>query len=89
LLRSWKLRANQTWLRRIGRQVIPLAEAGITARGATSYKKALGELISLYQDELAGQGLYEQRKATGDRIQQLQQQIEAWQALLDKLGRNE
>jgi hypothetical protein len=25
----------------------------------------------------------------GDRIQQLQQQIEAWQALLDKLGGNE
>jgi predicted LPLAT superfamily acyltransferase len=25
----------------------------------------------------------------GDRIQQLQQQIEAWQALLEKLGGNE
>jgi hypothetical protein len=28
-------------------------------------------------------------QAKGDRIQQLQQQIEAWQALLEKLGRNE
>jgi len=26
---------------------------------------------------------------TGDRIQQLQQQIEAWQALLEKLGASE
>ncbi len=43
------------------------------ARGATSDKKALGELISLYQDELVGRGLYQQREATGDRIQQLQQ----------------
>ncbi|MBD1933351.1 MULTISPECIES: hypothetical protein [Cyanophyceae] len=28
-------------------------------------------------------------QAKGDRIQQLQQQIEAWQALLEKLGANE
>jgi hypothetical protein len=47
---------------------------------------ALRQLIDLSRDELAGQGLYQQRKAKSDRIQQLQQQIEAWQALLEKLG---
>jgi hypothetical protein len=29
------------------------------------------------------------KSTQGDRIQQLQQQIEAWQALLDKLGGSE
>jgi hypothetical protein len=29
------------------------------------------------------------KSGEGDRIQQLQQQIEAWQALLEKLGENE
>jgi len=37
------------------------------------------------RDELAGRGLYQGRKAEGDHIQQLQQQIEAWQTLLEKL----
>jgi hypothetical protein len=50
---------------------------------------ALRQLIDLSRDELAGQELYQQRKAEGDRIQQLQQQIEAWQALLVKLAGNE
>ncbi len=50
---------------------------------------ALRQLIDLSRDELAGRGLYQQRNAQGDRIQQLQQQIEAWQALLEKLGGNE
>jgi hypothetical protein len=55
---------------------------------------ALQQLIDLSRDELAGRELYQQRKAEGDspsgdsfasRIQQLQQQIEVWQALLVKL----
>ncbi|MBD1889703.1 hypothetical protein [Coleofasciculus sp. FACHB-SPT9] len=47
---------------------------------------ALEQLIDLSRDELAGRGLYQQRKAEGDRIDQLQQQIEAWQAMRSKLG---
>ncbi|MBD2087892.1 hypothetical protein [Coleofasciculus sp. FACHB-542] len=50
---------------------------------------ALGQLIELSRDELAGRGLYQQHKAEGDRIYQLQQQIEAWEALLEKLVGNE
>ncbi|MEW6498017.1 MAG: hypothetical protein AB1589_36780 [Cyanobacteriota bacterium] len=50
---------------------------------------ALRQLIDLSRDELAGQGLYQQRKAKSDRIHQLQQQIEAWEALLEKLAGNE
>jgi len=46
-------------------------------------------MISRCQDELEGRRQYEQQQAEGDRIQQLQQQIEAWQALLEKLGGNE
>ncbi|MEW6490928.1 MAG: hypothetical protein AB1589_00020 [Cyanobacteriota bacterium] len=51
----------------------------------------------MYRDELAGRGLY-QRKAKGDspesdsfasRRQQLEVQIEAWEALLKKLYRFE
>ncbi|MEW6498729.1 MAG: hypothetical protein AB1589_40450 [Cyanobacteriota bacterium] len=41
------------------------------------------------RDELEGKGLFQGREATGDRIQQLQQQIEAWEALLEELGGNE
>lgn len=49
------------------------------------------------KDELEGKGLFAQRQAEGDpqggraslRIQQLQQQLEAWEALLEKLGGNE
>jgi hypothetical protein len=33
-----------------------------------------------------GQGLYQQRKAEGDRRQQLGQQIKVWEALLKKLN---
>lgn len=51
---------------------------------------ALRQLIDLSRDELAGQGLYQQGKTQGDLIQLLQQQIEGWQALLEKLeGVNE
>lgn len=46
---------------------------------------ALRQLIALSRDELAGRELYQQRRTEGERIQQLQQQIEAWQALLEKL----
>ncbi|WP_374877735.1 hypothetical protein [Microseira sp. BLCC-F43] len=41
------------------------------------------------RDELEGKGQFEQCQAKGDRIQQLQQQIEAWEAMLEKLGGNE
>ncbi|MBD2126684.1 hypothetical protein NDI39_05970 [Microcoleus sp. ZQ-A2] len=54
-------------------------------RNCRSYPKVLNQQIALARDELAGRGLYQGRKAQGDRIQQLQQQIEAWQALLEKL----
>jgi hypothetical protein len=40
----------------------------------------------LNRDELEGNGLFQGQEAKSDRIQQLQQQIEAWQALLEKLG---
>jgi hypothetical protein len=43
----------------------------------------------LNRDELEAKGLFQGREVTSDRIQQLQQQIEAWQALLEKLGGNE
>jgi len=56
--------------------------------GEDNAGKALEELISLYRDELAGRGLY-QRKAKGDRRQQLEVQIEAWEELLKKLYRFE
>ncbi|NEQ18599.1 MAG: hypothetical protein F6K28_00250 [Microcoleus sp. SIO2G3] len=42
----------------------------------------------MYRDELAGRGLH-QRKAKGNRRQQLEVQIEAWEALLKKLYRFE
>lgn len=40
------------------------------------------------RDELEGQGQFEQCQVESDRIQQLQQQIEAWEALLEKLKAN-
>jgi hypothetical protein len=43
----------------------------------------------LNRDELEGKGLFQGQEATSDRIQQLQQQIETWQALLEKLAGNE
>jgi hypothetical protein len=39
----------------------------------------------LYRDELARQGLYKQHKAKGDRIQQLEREIEIWETLIAKL----
>lgn len=46
------------------------------------------------RDELEGKGLFQERKVISnndalppcDRIQQLQRQIEVWEALLEKLG---
>lgn len=58
----------------------------LTEDDKASIIAALRQLINLSRDELAGQGLYQQCKAKGDRIQQLQQQIEVWQPLLEKLG---
>jgi hypothetical protein len=51
----------------------------------------------LSKDELEGKGMFAQRQAEGDpqsgrallRMQQLQQEIEVWEALLEKLGGNE
>jgi hypothetical protein len=52
-----------------------------------SYRKALSQQIAFGKDELTGQGLfYQQRKAEGDRRQQLEQQIELWEVLLKKLN---
>jgi hypothetical protein len=58
-------------------------------RNCRSYPKVLNQQIALARDELAGRELYQGRKAESDRIQQLQQQIEVWQALLQKLAGNE
>ncbi len=46
-------------------------------------------MITRCQEELAGQGGFARQQVDSDRIQQLQQQIEAWQALLEKLGGTE
>jgi hypothetical protein len=46
----------------------------------------LGQQIELAKDELAGQGLYEGKKAEGDRRHELEQQIRIWAALLEKLS---
>ncbi|HBE35086.1 MAG TPA: hypothetical protein DD990_28240 [Cyanobacteria bacterium UBA11368] len=59
------------------------------SRNCRSYPKVLQGQIALARDELAGRGLYLGRKATGSRIEQLQQQIEAWEAMLEKLGGSE
>jgi hypothetical protein len=56
-------------------------------RNYRSYPKVVSQQLALARDELAGRGLYQGGKAQGDRIQQLQQQIEAWETLLEKLGR--
>jgi hypothetical protein len=50
-----------------------------------NYRKVLSQQIALARDELTGQGLYQQRKAEGDRSQELEQQIETWKELLQKL----
>jgi hypothetical protein len=50
-----------------------------------NYRKVLSQHIALARDELAGLGLYQQRKAEGDRRQQLEQQIKVWEVLLEKL----
>jgi hypothetical protein len=40
----------------------------------------------LSKDELEGKGLFVGCKAKGDRRQQLEGQIEVWEALVEKLG---
>jgi hypothetical protein len=40
----------------------------------------------LSKDELEGKGLFFGCKAKGDRRQQLEGQIEVWEALVEKLG---
>jgi hypothetical protein len=50
-----------------------------------SYRKVLSQQIALARDELTGQGFYQQRKAEGDRRQELEQEIETWKRLLQKL----
>jgi hypothetical protein len=51
-----------------------------------NYRKVLSQQIALARDELAGLGLYQQRKAEGDRRQELDRQIEVWEVLLKKLN---
>lgn len=46
-------------------------------------------MIGMASDELAGRGLYHRRKAKGDRRQQLEQQIEVWERLIQKIGGHE
>ena len=46
----------------------------------------LEQSIALAREELAGRGLFLKRKAKGDRIQLLKNQIMEWETLLEKLG---
>ena len=42
-------------------------------------------VIGMNRDELEGKGLFKGRKAKSDRRQQIEQQIEAWESLIEKL----
>ena len=55
----------------------------LTEDEQTQLIAALQQLISEARDKLINQEI------EGERIPQLQQQIEAWKALLEKLGRSE
>ena len=44
----------------------------------------LTHLLGQLQDELAGRGLFEGLKASGEQVVTLQQQIDQWQLLLAK-----
>ena len=46
----------------------------------------LEQSIALSREELAGRGLFLKRKAKGDRVQLLKNQIMEWETLLEKLG---
>ena len=51
-----------------------------------SYTKVLSQQIAFVKDELAGSGLFKGKKAKGDRQQELEQQLKAWEALQKKLN---
>ena len=54
-----------------------------------TFTKVLEAQIALLRDEVSGRGLFARKKAKGDRRSTLEEQIETWEALLEKLGANE
>lgn len=48
-------------------------------------EESINELIATAKDELLGQNLFEGQKAKGDRVTLLQQKLERWQHLLERL----
>ncbi len=57
-------------------------------RISKTFTKVLKAQIALLSDELSGRGLFAGKKAKGDRYSTLKEQIETWEALLEKLGAN-
>jgi len=43
-------------------------------------------MIAQAQDELAERGLFEDQKVSGEQVATLQQQIDQWQLLLEKIA---
>lgn len=74
--------SRSEFVEQIGRRLL----AVLTPEEAKSVKVALEQLTGSAQDELLGQGLFEGRKAEGDRATLLQQELAQWQQLLSKLG---
>jgi molybdopterin biosynthesis enzyme MoaB len=76
-------------LEQAARGVVAISDTDLTEEDKENLGKALSELIACCQEELAGQAEFARRDVNSDRTQQLQQQIEVWQALLEKFAGRE
>ncbi|MBD2019059.1 ribbon-helix-helix protein, CopG family [Leptolyngbya sp. FACHB-36] len=73
--------SRSEFVEQVGRRLI----AVLSLEDRESVKQALQQLIATSLDELAGQNLFDGRKAEGNRAIMLQQQVKQWEKLLKKL----
>ncbi|WNZ47365.1 hypothetical protein Q2T42_05895 [Leptolyngbya boryana CZ1] len=74
--------SRSEFVEQVGRRFITV----LSLEDRETIRQALRQLITVTQDELLGQNLFEGRKPERDRATVLHQQMTQWQHLLSKLG---
>ena len=78
---SWRRRLSN----RIGNGRLAASLSNPYSWAGSSAGKALEYLIALANDELVGQGMFEDKKAKGAKVTLLRQQIAEWESIRDSL----
>lgn len=73
--------SRSEFIEQIGRRLLSV----LTAEEKEAIKKGLERLVTLAEAELSGTGLFAGHRAEGERARNLQQEVDQWNLLIQKL----